>query len=434
MLASPFPVERGPVKLGLPQRGRLAVLFVLLGAAIAASLWHLHLLNQTMPSTHSDLLVRWVGTRDAFRGIDPYSAQASRDIQAAYYGKPLTAADKVDPQAFLYPAPIVVLLAPLAPLSWGTVRLLFLLIMPLLIGAGVLLSMKTAGIQVSRGNQALIVLLSLASWPIMWGLRQQQPTLVVLALVLVACYLLKIGRGIPAGALLALTTIKPQMVAPLILWLLLWTVLRRSWGFVSGFVATLSILLLATERILPGWMGHWRASLHGYGQFTHTALPLELMLSHWPGVAATGLIAAGSGIVLWSLRRCDADSPEFGWAIALALATTVTAAPMKLSMVYNQVFLIPALLILVFASPLGGHVEQIRRLALALLAWNFISVPVAVAGETLFSRGGFWDALPFLNLPLVVLPTIALAMHCWVGRDAWTEQPTLAKPEALASI
>lgn len=364
-----------------------------------------------MASTHSDLLPRWVGTRDALRGVDPYSTEGIRDIQTAYYGRPLTPSDHVDPQAFLYPPHILVLFAGLAPFSWEHVRLAFLLIMPPLIAISVLLCIRWTEVRMSRTAILIAVLLSLFSWPMMWGLRLQQPTLLVAVLVFAACYLLKRGNGMAAGVLLAMATVKPQLVAPLIVWLLVWACLKRCWGLFAGFVVTMAVLLLYAERILPGGFTLWRKSLTGYGQFTHTQLCLEMMFGHWLGLAVTALICVWSGILLWRLRRCAVDSSEFGLAIALALTATVFASPTKMPMIYNQILLIPALLILVGARPSGYYTGLVRRITFALVIWGFAAVPIAVAGEIFFGHFGFWITFPFQNLLLPVVTTIAIILH-----------------------
>ena len=95
--------------------------------AIAAPLWHLHIFDRNMPLQKNDLVPRWIGTRDALHGMDPYSPAVTREIQTAYYGRPLTPADRVDGQEFFYPAYLVPLLAPLTWLPWHVARLAFLI-------------------------------------------------------------------------------------------------------------------------------------------------------------------------------------------------------------------------------------------------------------------------------------------------------------------
>src|SRR5580765_2404405 len=93
----------------------------------AAPLVHLHFFERHLGANNSDLVGRWVGTRAALHGSDPYSAETQREIHRMYYGHyPLTAEDKgAERIAFFYPAHLVILLAPLAVLPWKAARLVF---------------------------------------------------------------------------------------------------------------------------------------------------------------------------------------------------------------------------------------------------------------------------------------------------------------------
>ncbi|HEY1807838.1 MAG TPA: hypothetical protein VGG42_04705, partial [Acidobacteriaceae bacterium] len=176
---------------------RRPAILALLAAAILLPLWHIHVIDRDypLPASRNDLIGRWVGTRAALHGKDPYSQQVFDEIQAAYYGHAIGAADHVPDQAFNYPAHLVVLLAPFASLSWPAFRLTFLFaVVPLLLlsfGLGI----ELLGLRIPPNKTALIVLLAFSSWPVLFGLRMLQPALPVCALVLVACYLASRQQG-----------------------------------------------------------------------------------------------------------------------------------------------------------------------------------------------------------------------------------------------
>ena len=68
-----------------------ALLLLLL---VACSLWQMHVHNRIMQPSYSDLVTRWVGTRAALAGSDPYSDKLLPEMHRMYYGHyPLTAAD-----------------------------------------------------------------------------------------------------------------------------------------------------------------------------------------------------------------------------------------------------------------------------------------------------------------------------------------------------
>jgi Glycosyltransferase family 87 len=380
---------------------------------VACSLWQMHVHNRIMQPSYSDLVTRWVGTRAALAGKDPYSDELLPEMHRMYYGHyPLTATDP-DPirQKFYYPAHMVVLLAPLAYLPWPIARGIFLAITVLLLALGFWCCMRMYRRRYTRSQLAMVLVLTLCSWPVLWGLRLQQPTLLIAAFIFLACFCLNSRLGSVAGVLLAFATVKPQIVLPIVAWLFLWAIVNRRWNLFVSFAITLAVLLLCAERIVPHWIPHWRASLGGYGHVTDTALPLENLFGHWVGLTLTILIAGSICISLWRLRRYSADSVEFSVAISLALALTVLVIPTHLTIIYNQVLLFPACLFLVYVTPADRDSRIARWSALALLVLTFALTPMAVLGETMMKPSMVWDAMPFLNnSPMTAGIALALAV------------------------
>ncbi len=260
-------------------RRRLAI-GCLLVAAVVLPFLHVHIIDGRMPATHNDLIGRWVGTRAALAGNDPYSAPVLRQIQTAYYGRPLTPSDHARPQAFYYPAPIVVLLAPLAHFSWPVASLIFLALACSLLFASFWLCLVSIPITRTPIQTLTILLLGFSSWPSIWSLRLQQPTLIVAICIFIAWYELTRDHQIVPGVLLSLTLIKPQLVFPLLAFLVLWSLLHHRWRFLLSLAAATALLLFASERIVPGWFAHWTASLRAYSDAT--ALP-----SSWSSVTGS---------------------------------------------------------------------------------------------------------------------------------------------------
>ena len=133
---------------------------------------------------------------------------------------------------------------------------------------------------------------------------------------------------------------------PLLLWLLLCRMLHRFWTVVVSFFVTLSLLLLASASMVPHWLPHWLADVHGYGP--HTLLPLEAVFGHWLGLIASLVLVLWCAFLLWKLRWARPGSPKFGLAASLALAATVSVTLFKLPVLYNNVLAVPGCLILGF--------------------------------------------------------------------------------------
>lgn len=381
---------------------------LLLVIAIAAPLWHIHTINGHMPYSKNDLVSRWIGSRALLRGENPYTAEVTREIQVAYYGRPLRSGEDIEPQEFAYPAYVALLMAPLAHLSIGKACLAFVAAVVPFLALSFWLCARTVTHRISRVQTLIAVLFSLFSWAVVWGVRLQQLTLAVAALVFVASFLLTRKRNAAAGFLLALAMIKPQLVLPLVLWLLVWAFIRRSWSFVASFAITFAALLLWAEFKLPGWFHAWLQDIHGYGP--HTAMPLETTLGHGFGLAATALLISYCALVLWRLRHASPESSDFALAIALALAATLCVTLTKLALIYNQVLLLPGCLILIHTRSDEFYPALARRIAILAVMWGYVAVCISAIGETLFGPNAAWDALPCRNQILPVLVGLALAI------------------------
>ncbi len=394
--------------------------FALVSLAVCFSFWQLHVHNRVMGPNYSDLVTRWVGTRAAIAGLDPYSQDVLPDMLRMYYGHyPLTPGDpNPERQRFDYPANLVVLLAPLAYLSWPAAREIFLVATCALLLLGFRGCIEMYPRRWTRWQIAMVLALAVCSWPVLWGLRLQQPTLLVAGFMFLACICLSRGRELAAGILLALATVKPQVVLILLAWILCWAVLHRVWRLLASFAITLAIMLVLTEAVVPHWISRWRASLAGYGSATDTAPALENLFGHWAGLAFTVLIAGFLCLNLWRLRWVSPDSPGFAVAVSMALALTVLAIPTHLTMIYNQVLLFPACLFVIQAKPKDPDSRIVRWVVLALL-WVTFALPLAsVIGETVSHPSVFWDALPYFgNSPLIGAVAMAAAILATRGQE-----------------
>jgi hypothetical protein len=384
-----------------------AVLLVL-----SATLWHLHVINRAMPPCKADLVAVWKGTQAALRGQNPYLDATTIDIQRFYYGRPLTPADHVNPMGYAYPMHTILLFAPIAPLPWSIVRPLFLVLLSLVTVLSIPLWLQVAGLKLQSRQVVFTTAICLVSWPSMWAIHQIQPTLIVAFLLAGGCCLLQRGNAAAAGVLFACATIKPQLVAVLLLWLFLWAALRHAWRFFVSFGITLSVLLAVSFWMLPGWVTSWRQAGAEYAVYRHLRLDLQSFFGNTLGLVIAAAVAALSFILLWRYRRSDPSTREFGLMCALALAVTLCILPSERAMTYNYVLLFPAGLIVICTQPRSEIAVIAKYIALIPMAWSFVTIFIAVYGETRFGPSNFWDGLPCATtlLPATVLLALVSAL------------------------
>jgi hypothetical protein len=369
----------------------------------------------------SDLYPRWLGARELLlHHRDPYGPEVTREIQAGYYGRPLDPdrpGDPKDQQGFAYPVYVVFLLAPTVKLPYSVVLAGFRWLLVLLTAASVPLWLRAIRWCPPRSVLAILLLLAIGSFPAAQGIKLQQLSLLVSALIAVVAALLVSGHLLLAGGLLALASIKPQLVFPLAGWFTLWTLgdLRQRWRFLAGFGLTLGILLVAAERILPGWMGRFREAITAYNQYTGGGRSLlDVLLTPTAGrVVAAGLTVLVVWLA-WQKRRAPADSPDFSFTLVTVLAATVVVIPMFAP--YNQLLLLPAIFLLAHSSAalwqrnLGTRMVFV--VAVDLLVWPWLAtLALAIASAFLPSTSvqQAWAAPLYTSLaiPLGVLALLA---------------------------
>jgi hypothetical protein len=198
-----------------------------------------------------------------------------------------------------------------------------------------------------KSTVAILLLLTLSSFQFIQGVKLEQFTLLIAALVAACALLLLNERFAVAGVLLGFATIKPQLVMPLVGWLTLWSVSdwRRRKAFVWGFSATVGILFAAGEWALPGWPKEFLRAVVAYRQYTHAASLLDgLTNAKYGPVLAAGFVLT-TAAVCWRLRHESEQSPRFVLVFALVLAVTLVIIPTVST--YNQVLLLPGVLILI---------------------------------------------------------------------------------------
>jgi len=338
----------------------------------------------------SDLYPRWIGAQELLlHGRDPYSPEVTRRIQSGYYGRPLDSsrpADPKDQQAFAYPVYVVFYLAPTVRLNFGIVQRVFFWILVGITAASVPLWLRMLGWTVAPSVQAAMLAFTLGSLPVLQGLRLQQLSLLVAALCAAAMALLAAGRPFAAGILLSLATIKPQLLLPLLLWLGVWSLgdLKRRYRWAVSFLIVMSVLCFASEWLLPHWIGRFWRALGDYWRYAQAVPMLEAILPRPWGRLLEVLFAGSTAVACFKRRQQPENAGAFQSSTCLVLALTALAVP--IFSLYNQVLLVPAILLIARDRRTIWEGNVVSRALLiivtALLTWSWLSA-TALAGLSL---------------------------------------------------
>ena len=381
--------------------------------------------NERPRGNLSDLYPRWLGARELLlQHRDPYSAEITRAIQTGYYGReldPHRANDPKDQQGFAYPIYVAFLLAPTIYLPFTVVQSAFLWLLVLLTAATVALWLRAIGWSPSRRVFVVLLVLTLGSFAAAQGIKLQQLSLLVSFLIAASCAALVSGYLALSGVILAMATIKPQLVLPLAGWLTVWAFADsgRRWRFLAGFYFTLVILIGAGEYQLPGWIGRFRQAVAAYGEYTGGSRSLlDVLLTQ-----SVGRVVAFAVILIviyfcWKTRHEPQASSSFAISLALVLAATVVIIPTFAP--YNQVLLLPAIFLIARSWKTLTRKSAIARVVLfvsaGLLLWPWITAVGLAAGSFVFPPNAVQQAwaMPLytsLAIPLGVLAALAFLVN-----------------------
>jgi len=369
----------------------------------------------------SDLYPRWLGARELLlHGRDPYSAEVTREVQAGYYGRPLDAsrpADPKDQQAFAYPLYVVFYLAPTVRFPFDLVRQGFFWFLLVLTVCSIPIWLRVLDWRLVWSMQWVVIALTLGSLVVLQALKLQQMTLLVAALLAIAIALLMRDRGIEAGILLALATIKPQLICGLLLWLAIWTTgdWKHRYRWMISFLTTLIVLCVAAELYLPHWISRFWQAAHEYQAYTY-AVPLLDKLIPMP-LSRLAELGVGIGMVLssWRYRRVVHSSSDFALMACLVLVLTLMIIPTYA--LYNQVLLIPSLLLIARDRRTLWDTNRVSRFLVAavavLLIWPYFSGTILAGLSFFMSREVVQKAWAVPGWTALTLP-VAVAALMWL--------------------
>ena len=392
----------------------------------------------------SDLYPRWLGARELLKhGRNPYSAEITREIQQGYYGRQLDASranepghdEPKDQQGFAYPAYVVFLLAPTVDLPFDKVQIGFRWLLIGMAVATVFLWLRVLRWKLSCWWITIFCVLLVGWLPMVQGIKLQQLSLLVAAMLAACAACLSAGWLFLAGGLLALATIKPQLAWPMVAWLLLWTICdwRSRRRLLFGFGLVMLLLLGGAELVLPGWLRMFYTAIQQYHQYTQNQSVLVFLFGGIVGRIFEVLSVLICALCLWSIRREASTSAAFGQSIGLVLALTVAVVPMFAP--YNQVLLVPAILALLRSQTSGQPVLPAIRMARTvggvLLVWPWIATLALTAAYLWMTpelRQKVWF-LPFYTNFLLPIFVFGLALlDTWMNSD-----PTMQRKSTQAA-
>lgn len=365
----------------------------------------------------NDFMTPWEAGRGFFYdGINPYSAEASLNIQTRLYGR--AALPDEQPNHFAYPFYTVLVVWPLIHVDYAWATAIWLVFNEALLGGALLLLLNLYGWRPRPLMITILLLFTLFAYPAARGLILGQVSHLVYFLQVLAIWALAKDRDRLAGVALAVSTFKPQMGVLIVPFLLLWGLQQRRWPFVAAFGTTFGALVAASFLLLPGWAGGFLDQVLYYPSYIEVSTPAWVVGQYLLGLgrgAELALNALGLALLLWAwygvlVQRRD---ERLTWTLMLTLTITHLIG-LRTATPHFVVFIIP----LVF------YLRHLARRRLALLTLGLLAALTVLPWLHFLTTIGdakFEHPTTFLPIPLLTLAALLLTRRLW-----WDAPPLIA--------
>jgi len=408
---------------GLRSKGWL---LLLVGVALLVGLTLVNYRYAQQNPGGNDFLVHWVGTRLFLtEGVSPYSDQTALEIQTMVYGRAARPGEHELRVAYpLYSIVVFFPFALIADFNWARAAWMTVLEVSL-----VLLSYFS--IRLVRWRPGALILGAYFLFSVTWY-HAVRPLILGNAVILVAlglvAALLAIRNQLDelAGVLLALTTIKPQVVVLVLAVVLLWCLAQKRWKVVFWFVGTLLLLMGVAFLLLPDWILQNLAEILRYPGYNPPGTPGAALASFWPGVGkrlgyGLTLVLSLFLLVEWWLGR-RLPFRMFLWTVSLTLTISqwigIQTDP------GNFIVLMPALTLV-----LAGIQGRWKR---SSTFWILITLLVVGVGLWVLFIATLEHGYQPVQSPVMFfpLPAFLLVMLYWVRW--WAMRPPSAWVDEIA--
>ena len=366
----------------------------------------------------NDFLVHWVGARSFLvDGLSPYSDETALRIQNLAYGRPAQAGEHELRVA--YPIYSIIFFMPFA--LFGDFTLARALWMTML-EVGLLL-LAFFSLKAISWKPNLLSLIFYFLFSVLWyhSIRPliNGNVIILVALGIVGAMLaIRSGADEVAGVLLALTTIKPQVVIILVVFVAIWAIINHRWRLIAWLLGALALLIASGLFLLPDWILQNIREIIRYPGYNPPGTPGAALAVWFPaqgerlGWVITGLVAILL-LIEW-IRARKASFRGFLWVVSFTLVLSqwsgIQTDPGNFIVLYPVLVLILALLDERWRK--GGWIAGILLMIILLGGgwWLFLAT-VTYADQPIQS--------PVLFFPL---PGLLILLLYWVRW--WAFHPT----------
>ncbi len=392
--------------------GQWLILAVLLLVIIAGESFALYTVFTSKFPSGNDFFVRWLGGREyLLHGTNPFDRSIAEKAQITMFGH-LAGPEDRDQAYFAYPLYTLYFFWPLSLIPYAWAQAIWMTLLQFILLGVTALSIRLAGWRPPNWLFWLTLFWGIFFYNGARAIILGQFSILVGLFLLLALWAIERRRDGWAGVLLALTTIKPQMVFLVLAFLLLWALVRRRWRLIGGFGVSMLALVGSSVLLVPTWPLDFVRNVVAYSGYVAHGTPLENLLHYLlPASAAAPLTVVLSVLFFLALLP--------GWWLALrgrpggytwaVLSTLVVSSLITFrSATTNQVILYLPLFF--FFRRLANR--RARPVAALLIE---VGLAVFMWGVFLATLEGNYEHVMMHGL----LPALMLLLYAADGRGLW---------------
>lgn len=274
----------------------------------------------------NDFLVHWEGTRSfLIDNLSPYSDQTALRIQTLAYGGP--AGPGQHELRVAYPLYSIILFFPFAFISdFAVARAVWMTVLEVGLLLISIFSIQAAGWKPRFPTLLVFLLFSFLWYQAVRPVINGNAVIIVTLGIVGALVAIRNGSDEVAGILLAFTTIKPQVVAVFLVFIVLWSLFNRRWRLIAWLVGTLLLLSAVAWFFLPDWILQNLREIVRYPGYNPPGTPGAALAVWFPAMGqriGLGLTAVLMVVLLfeWFIGR-KADYRGFLWLASLTLVAS----------------------------------------------------------------------------------------------------------------
>jgi len=262
----------------------------------------------------NDFLPHYVGARALiFEGVSPYSEEVALEIQDLVFGRPAIIGE--NETRVVYPLYSVLFFAPFALIGeYILARVAWMIFLEISLIVTAFMALKLFEWKPKLSMLGFYYLFSIFWYHAFRSLINGNAVILVGLMLTGTLYAIKAEKDKIAGLLLAFSTIKPNLVILVIIFILIWCLYQKRIQIILWFFGSMVVLTLGGMLVIPNWILQNIWEILSYPAYNPAGSIADVIGNWFPGMQSIikWMISGSLGLLLvyeWWIAR----KQEFHW-------------------------------------------------------------------------------------------------------------------------